>query len=248
MKRSLDSDTEIHLSKKQKRIAKVVPYIQKLPRELLDHIISYISIISHHNVLSYLRYEPWKSDKSRILLWSSIFKSDVWLQSMVEEHNARLVLVGSQLRELSGKKYIILYICNTIRAHPKTWNLFRKCLQNHTVMPNADIIFSSGITLNVQGLLIHHSPPSVLFEKQTQEEGFSFREGKPVIQYSFYETSHIQDLKPRDISIEQGWRWWLQLSDNGIVSPVSYRSKHDPYESSHPTIWQHLIKKAEKSI
>lgn len=71
---------------------------------------------------------------------------------MVEEHNVQPVLVGSQLHELSGKTYIILYLYDAIRLPAESWTLFRECLRNHTVLPNADIVLTSGITLNVQSV------------------------------------------------------------------------------------------------
>jgi hypothetical protein len=197
--RLLDSDTDLNPSKKKKPKAKLIPYIQRLPRELLDHILSYTSIVSHGNFLSYLGYGHWKSN-SRILLWSSNFKSDVWLQLMVEKHKAKVVLVGSQLHELSGKQYIILYICHTdpfstLRECAYSWNLFRVCLHEHSVISNAEIVFSSGIILNPQCLLDDFSMfSSVSLLKQTMDGPFMFRNEKPVLQYSFYKTYHIQDL------------------------------------------------------
>lgn len=252
-------DTETNPSEKKINIPKAY---RKLPKELLDHIGCHGSVISHGNFLSALDQEPGRYDRSRLLLWTSIFKNDLWLQNMREKHNAEPVLVGSQLHELmeehnaqpvvvgsqpdelSKKKYVILYVCEALRIPADSWMLFRKSLHDHTVMPNADIVLTTGVTLNVQTVLSQYALSSILLSKQKQEEVFEFWEGKPVIQYSFYETSTIHDLAPSDMS-EEGGRWTLKLSDRGGVTSVQCGTQRFS-DSDYEKLWKDLFVRAEK--
>jgi hypothetical protein len=242
-----------------------VPSVRTLPRELLDHVSRHISVISHGNFLSAFGQEPWESDRSRILLWTSIFKSDKWVQNMVKEHNAQPVLIGSHLHELPSETYIILYLCNPrknnsdIQIPAESWKLFRECLCNHSVLPEGDIVLVSGIILNIQSVLLSCKSSSVSLPRHRQHKITRLPEGMPVLQYSIYETSHIQILNAIDIdtsyvSIEEQtfcWTFTLSGKDKGlsvdcwnlqnpdlstiqqILAAVAYNDKLEPLDDHY---------------
>jgi hypothetical protein len=258
MRRFPDCDTETNPSGKHTNIPKAY---RKLPKELLDHIGCHGSVVSHGNFLSALGQEPGIYDRSRVSLWTSIFKNDLWLQNMREEHNAEPVLIGSQLHELmeghnaqpvvvgsqpyelSKKKYVILYVCEALRIPAGSWKLFRKGLHDHIVMPNADIVLNTGVTLYVQTVLSQFALSTILLSKHKQEEVLEFQEGKPVIQYSFYETSSIQDLASSDIL--SGGKWTLKLSDRGGVTSVQCGTQQFS-DSDYEGVWKDMLVGAEK--
>ncbi|KAJ5471264.1 hypothetical protein N7530_008621 [Penicillium desertorum] len=166
------------------------------------------------------------------------------LHELMEEHNTQPVVVGSQPDELSKKKYVILYVCEALRIPADSWTLFRESLHDHIVMPNADVVLTTGVTLNVQTVLSQFALSSILLSKHKQEEIFEFREGKPAIQYSFYETSSIHDLSSSDMSEEEG-RWTFKLSDRGGVTPVQCGTQRLS-DSDYERVWKDLFVRAEK--
>jgi hypothetical protein len=121
---------------KNKKITKAVRYCEKLVWRLPDHSFPYSSINSQQNMLSDLCQEPRNLNKCRILLCSSISKSDRWLQLLVQDHNVNPVLVESRFRNLSGKIYILIHFRNAIQAWAESWTLFRESLQENTVIAN----------------------------------------------------------------------------------------------------------------
>jgi hypothetical protein len=245
MKRSLYFGNEPRSSKKAKTGISAIQWIKKLPRELIDHDGSYTSIFAQQKLLSCLGHEAWGPDQHRMRLWFSIFKSDQWLRKMVDEQNAKPVLVGSHLRTLPGKSCVILYICNKGRQFSPSWRLFRECLQDHTVMPGAEMDLTSGVTLNVQDLLDRSSVPTVQLSNPT--DALVLREQDPVIQYSFYPTSTIQDIKQCDISTDtRGWCWTLKLSNNGTSFQVNLRTQLNIFETSDTSFWGDLVAAAER--
>lgn len=245
MKRPLHFGNDTRSSKKAKTVTSTIPWIKKLPRELIDHIGSYTSIFARRNLLTSLRHAAWGSEQPCMGLWFSIFKNDQWLRKMVDEQSAKPVLVGSHFGRLHGKSHVILYICNKGRQFSPSWGLFRQCLQDHTVMLDAEIHFMSGVTLNVQDLLDRSSVPTVRLSHPT--EVLVLREKDPVIQYSFYPTSTIQDIKPSEISTDtRGWCWTLKLSDNGTSFQVNVRTELNIFETSSSSFRKDLIVTAER--
>lgn len=240
MKRSLNPHAHTNPpkergQKRDKRSTKTVSSIRKLPGGLLDQIISYGFVTSRQILLSSLGQRPQK------LLWSSIFKKDTWLQLILEHYGAKPVLIGSQLRNTSGDNYVIIRLGNYIRQPPGWWNLFKECLQEHTLMPKeGEIVLASGIILNIQCLFLNCL---VYVSKQREKEIFKFREENPVLQYSFYHNSQILDFKSSEISIgERMWR--LRLSNNGETSSVFIGKEDDNHDYSSP--FQRFLADAEK--
>jgi len=247
IKRLLECEAEITPSYEQENIPGVHSIIRKLPQELLDHIGCHSSVISHGNFVSAFGRELGRYDRSRVSLWTSIFKSDLWLQNMREKHNAQPVLIGSQLHELSKESYAVLYVCDAFRIPAGSWNLFRECLHGHTVMPNADIVLTTGVTLDVQTILSQWALQSILLSKHKQEKVFDFREGKPVFQYSFYETSLLHNLVSSDLLTgEQGWGCTLKLPEKGKVSEVICRIPQNCNNSLYEEVFKGLLVRAEK--
>lgn len=245
MKRPLHLGNEPRSSKKANTGISTVPWIKKLPRELIDHIASYTSIFARQKLLSSLDHEAWGSDQRCMRLWFSIFKSDQWLRKMVDEQNAMPVLVGSHLRILPEKSRVILYICNKGRLFSPSWGLFRECLQDHTVMPDAEIHLTSGVMLNVQDLLDRSSMPTVRLSNP--KDALVLREKDPVIQYSFYPTSAIQDIKQCELSTDtRGWCLTLKLSNNGASFQVNLRTQLNIFDTSDTSFWEDLVTAAER--
>lgn len=74
----------------------------KLPRELIDRVSSFIPILNRGSFLSTLSMKPWESDRQQMSLWTMIFKNDHWLTEVTEKNNARLVIIGAQLSQVSS--------------------------------------------------------------------------------------------------------------------------------------------------
>lgn len=140
---------------------------------------------------------------------------------MTEELNARIVLVGSHLREISSRRehkssetiYIALVISggDPQKYDPKA---FRDALHEHTCNKFGDIYFPSGIILNADSVKdmrgLNHDPQLKLYQHET-EKLFSFSRRISCSQYFFYGGHDIQDLNRNDISI------WAQMNDRDIV-------------------------------
>ncbi|KAJ6016415.1 hypothetical protein N7540_011006 [Penicillium herquei] len=182
-------------------------------------------------------------------LWSTIFKSDKWLEKVVQEYQAKPLLVGSDLHSHSRGTYMILHVfAAQERSHVHLWKLFTECLQEHTVTANAEVEFSSGITLNVQALLMNGLDRSV--QLGSAEKVFISQEGNPKIEYSFYKAPRIHDLDPNNIFRDcRDWNWKLKLIAGGrlgTVVTVHYRMKVDALEGSDESFWKGLIHAAER--
>ena len=88
------------------------------------------------------------------------FKNDHWLTEVAEKNNARLVIIGPQLSQVSSankqegceNEYMTLCLLDGTERIP-SWELFESSLHEHTYNPSSnDIHFPSGITLNVHNL------------------------------------------------------------------------------------------------
>jgi hypothetical protein len=209
--------------------------VMKFPREVIDRISSFLPPRSRVAFLSSLNLQPWESDRQRMLLWSTIFKNDQWLAEVTEKDTAELVLIGSQLREVSsrereqGRKEYFMTLC-LLGGTGKipTWELFESSLHEHTYDRSSDEIrFASGITLNVQNLsesylsVLQNDPevrqtPCLIISNEGIRRIISFRRGKPYVQYSFYGGSCIQDLSFSNMTEVGGVLWQLKLHDNGV--------------------------------
>lgn len=53
----------------------------------------------------------------------------------MQEHDAKPVLVGSQLRNLSDKNHVI-YIRNAVQVRVVSGTLFKECIQEITITAN----------------------------------------------------------------------------------------------------------------
>jgi hypothetical protein len=99
-------------------------------------------------------------------------------------------------------------------------------------MGDGEIHLMSGATLHVQDLLDRSSVPTVRFSTPTGV--LALREKDPVIQYSFYPTSAIQDVKPSEVSTDpREWCWQLGLSDNGTSFQVNVQTQLNIFENSN---------------
>ncbi|KAJ6016533.1 hypothetical protein N7540_011124 [Penicillium herquei] len=220
-----------------------------MPRELLDHVISFTSIFSWPNILSISNREPCESEKLAMSLWSALFKSDRWLERMVQEYNAEPVLVGSDLDSHSQGTYLILHVCAAKEgsSYMRMWKTFTDCLQEHTIT-NAEVRFNSGITLNVQELLLNRLDGSV--QVPSAKTIFNFQEGNPKIQYSFYKGPRVRDLDIRYIDRDRrDWNWKIKLiagSEHDAVVTIHYRMEVDALQGSDDSFWKGVIQAAER--
>lgn len=224
--------------------------IMRFPREVIDRICSFLPTLSRGAFLSGLNLQPWESDRQQMLLWSSIFKNDQWLTEVTEKDTGKLVLIGSQLREVSsrereqGRKEYFMTLC-LLGGTGKipTWEIFKSSLHEHTYDRSSDEIrFASGIRLNVQNLSEHYlsvlrkdpeerQTPFLMISNEGIRRIISFRRGKPYVQYSFYGGSCIQDLSFSDMTETGGPLWLLKLHDNGvrwtvILTSIYYGLRH----------------------
>jgi hypothetical protein len=203
----------------------------KFPREIIDHISSFIPTLSRGRFLSSLNLKPDKSGRRQILLWSIIFKNDQWLAEVTEKDTATLVLIGSQLRQVSSQEknqgcYMTLCLLGGTGKIPN-WELFESSLHEHTYDRSSDEVhFASGITLNVQNLSESYLPvlrkhpiqrqtPTVIISRDGIGQIIAFEKEKPRVQYSFYGGSCIRNLSFSNIQ-EAGGIWLLELRDNGV--------------------------------
>jgi hypothetical protein len=210
----------------------------KLPREVIGHISSFIPTLPRGRFLSRLNLKPYESSREQILLWSAIFKNEQWLEEVTEKDTAKLVLVGSRLRQVSAQKkiqgcedyedcYMTLCLLGGTGKIPN-WELFKSSLHEHTYDLDSDKLrFTSRITLNIQNLsesylsILRKHPerrqtPTVIISQEGIREIISFEKGKPCVQYSFYGGSCIQDLSSSNMQELGGYGWLLKLRDNGV--------------------------------
>ncbi|KAJ5730161.1 uncharacterized protein N7483_004669 [Penicillium malachiteum] len=169
---------------------------------------------------------------------------------MVQEYQAKPVLVGSGLDNHSRGTYLILHVCAAKKgsSYVRLWKLFKEYLQEHTITANTEIIFSSGVTLNVQDLLINSLDGPV--RVPSAKKIFHFREGNPKIQYSFYKAPRVRDLDLSYVSRDrQDWDWKLRLitSDaQGVVVTVHYRMEVNALKGSDDSFWKGVVQAAER--
>lgn len=222
----------------------------KVSREIIDHVFSFVPTLARGGFLSSLNLEPLESDRQQMLLWSTIFKDDKWLAEVTEKDTAKLVLIGSQLSQVSSsekkreRKDIFMTLC-LLGGTGKipNWELFESSLNEHTYDHSLDEIrFVSGIKLNVQNLsepflsILRKNPeqrqtPIVIISHEGISKIISFGKRKSYVQYSFYGGARIRDLSDSGMQTIGKSGWVLELHDNGdkwtvILSPIFYALRH----------------------
>lgn len=216
--------------------------LHTLPRELVDHIGSYVSIVSHHNFLSALGYIHWKSESVKVSPRCSIFKTDAWLQMMTEKYGARVIIVGPCLSEIVKNPYFVLYLSfpDFNKPFQSSWLFFRECIQKHTITIDSDVLFNSGLALNVQSLFIQHPTPSALLNMQ-QCQSLIGDEAVSKLQYSIYGEFLVHDLWPEKILHEDGGkRWTFQIPHEEKNIMMTWRLAENSLQPMYRAIWKVL--------
>ncbi|KAB8070468.1 hypothetical protein BDV29DRAFT_160415 [Aspergillus leporis] len=201
--------------------------IQKLPRELVDHIINYLSPLSAVNAQAAFETPPREYDQPVQGLWSAIFKKEDWLRQ-VTELGGNPVLIGPRLGDV--------HLVNDYRRMPKIHmvlhsgsmsfdvstkpmrKLFILCLKEGIVHHEscedcAEITAGDDLTVDVSEPLRGHE----WLEIQTRriKQLFTYNNKCLQSQYCFFNDKTIKLLQPEEIG---QYKFWLSRT-GGVLRP-----------------------------
>lgn len=186
--------------------------LRKLPRELIDRIISYTALSFKLNVFTALELPQWKTQESYIRLWTTIFKSDDWLLHIMQEYSVKPVLIGLSLPSVGQKGenqpketcLVLKILGQPISFKKEEMQLFLNCLRRYDGFPTMyGLKLEGGIKLHMSAVGGNSEIESdiVPTARQWKTKLFDLDNEHISTYYSFYGSEKIQLLRSKDIKI-----------------------------------------------
>ncbi|KAJ5348629.1 uncharacterized protein N7506_001882 [Penicillium brevicompactum] len=204
--------------------------LRRLPKELIDHIISSAPLIFKPNVLTSLKLPRRKTQESYSRLWATIFKSEDWLLHIIQQYNVKPVVIGFGIPSVGQEKNdSSKEICLVLKIlGPPTWfkdeemQLFLDCLRKYEDYPTMfGLQLHHGIKLHMSAVAGNSEAESDMVPAawQWKSKLFNQLDGPISTYYSIYGSGKVQLLRSNDIVISET-SFELKLSHDNVKLPA----------------------------